>query len=603
MKRIFYRFISVLLFAGFTVSPAFGFGGGGSVPATGSSEPIIAGKMSALTILVRQEDTNEILEVPLFSEKYAELPVATVNSEPITLKKFAAELAQMHAGMTGSETPETQSLTKMLDRLITIRLVKQEALNIGFDRTPAVQQQIENFALKTMIKQLLAKQIGGIKVTDAESEEIYQQMAIEAKMLTYSFSEKAEAESVLAESQAGATFKELADKMVANGKAQRTEETDYVRLTELFPAVALAVSSMENGSVSEIFQSQKGYLVFQLEDKRIYEDPEVRLAAASRLLQQKSQQAQLDYLNTLTEKFATFDEEVAASFDFVKIAAENPKITGEEVFSRLNTDMRPLVTMTDGQQTIVLTVAEISKSVEGTLYHGNSKVIDGPALNGQKETVIRNKLVAITGKMEAQAQGIDQSVDFIEKVQDFETEVLFDTFVAKAVVPGIKVPEQDAKEYYLRHMEEEYASPLMLKMKSLPFADDKAARKALKQLQDGSDFKWVSANSTGLADVKNKDILNFGDVLLSETALPEDLRKTVQGAKQGDIFYYADPKDLYYILVVDSTFPPKVKPYEEVREDIGRIIYAEKINDALNEWVAKLKEVYETKVFLVENKL
>jgi len=177
--------------------------------------------------------------------------------------------------------------------------------------------------------------------------------------------------------------------------------------------------------------------------------------------------------------------------------------------------------------------------------------------------------------------------------------VLFDTFMGKAVIPGIKVPEEEAKEYYFRNLEE-YATPLMLKMKSLPFTDEVAAREALNKLQSGSDFKWVSSNSSGLADSENKDILTLGGILLAETALPVDLQKKVQGANQGDVFYYAGPANLYYVLVVDTAFPPKAKPYEEVRQDIGKIIYAQKIKEALDEWMIKLKEVYETKVFIVE---
>lgn len=88
--------------------------------------------------------------------------------------------------------------------------------------------------------------------------------------------------------------------------------------------------------------------------------------------------------------------------------------------------------------------------------------------------------------------------------------------------------------------------------------------------------------------------------MLSETALPETLQKKVQGVKQGDIVYYAGPNNLSYILLVENAFPPKVKPYEEVRQEIGKIIYAQKIDEALKDWVIKLKEVYETKVFLVE---
>jgi len=599
MPTTIYRLFLTLFFACLAGAPAFVLAAGNNMPAAATGEPAVAGKMNALTISVRQEDSNKILQVPLFSEEYAKLPVATVDGEPITLKKFSLELAAMHGGMAGGKSPESQSLTKMLERLITIKLVKQEALNIGFDRTPAVQKQIEKFALTTMIKQLLAKQMASVQVSEADTEELYQEMAIEAKLLTYLFTDSADAEAVLAATKAGGDFKDLAEKMVSAGKAERADAPEYVRLSELLPAIAQAVYPLEAGSVGQIFKDENGYLLFRLEDKRVYEDAEVRLAAASQLIRQKSNKLQMEYLESLIDKYAAFDEEGEAALDFTAIAKENPLITGTEVFSRLGNDQRPLATVSDGKETIVVTVAEIADKVKGSLYHGSDKPIDAVALNGAKDTAIWNTLVAYTGRMEAEAQGIDKTEVFIEQVEEYETEVLFDTFVAKAVVPGIKVPEDDAKAYYFNNLEE-YASPLMIKMKSLPYTDEKSARDAFEKLQAGNDFKWVSANSTGLASADNKDILNIDAGLLSENALPADLQSKIQGTKPGDLVYYPGPDNIYYLLTVETVFPPEAKPYEEVRQEIGKIIYAQKINEALDEWVVKLKEVYETKVFLVE---
>jgi len=141
----------------------------------------------------------------------------------------------------------------------------------------------------------------------------------------------------------------------------------------------------------------------------------------------------------------------------------------------------------------------------------------------------------------------------------------------------------------------------MLKMNSLAFTKQESAQEALKKLQAGSDFKWVSANVNDLADESNKDVLGLGGSLLSVNALPHDLQHQVTGAQQGDLFLFAGPNDLYYVLTVESAYPPQAKPYEEVRQEIGKIIYSQMINDALDEWVKKLKEVYETEVFIVQN--
>jgi len=599
MQKVFMTFSSALALLLISIVTASGFGGGG-MRATESAEPTVATEMTALSIPIRTAASGEIQQIPLFSSKYAQTPVAKVNTEPITLKEFALELASMHSSMEASEMKGGQSYLKMLDRLITIKLVKQEALNIGFDGTPAVQKQIEDFALTTMIKQLLANQIVDLQVDAEQVEELYREMAVEAKLTNYKIFAQADAETLLANYKSGGDFKALADKLVAEAKAEVEAATEYAPLKDLLPAIAQAVYPMQNGDVSEIFKAESGYIIFRLEDKRVYEDPETRLVAANQLLQKASQKKQMEYLEALVDQYASFDKEAEEALDFAKIAELNPEAKGSEILGPLSKDQRTFVTVANDREMVLITIADIAKKLEGSLYHGTEKVLDPVKMDREKESVIWNSLVAVVGRLEAQAQGIDKTEAYLEKLTNFEDRVLFDTFIAKAVVPGIKVPEDDAKKYYYNHLED-YASPLMLKMNSLAFTKQESAQDALKKLQAGSDFKWVSANVNDLADESNKDVLGLGGSLLSVNALPHDLQHQVTGAQQGDLFLFAGPNDLYYVLTVESAYPPQAKPYEEVRQEIGKIIYSQMINDALDEWVKKLKEVYETEVFIVQN--
>ena len=599
MPKELYRLVSALVLILLSTATAFAFGGGGG-PAVAAPNPAVSAEIQDLTIPLRLEGSKKVQRIPLFSEQDAETAVAVVNGEPITLKDFAMELASMHSNMTDAEAKGKRDFGQTLDRLIAVKLIKQEALNIGFDRIPAVRKQIENFALKTMIQQLLSGQIKDIAADEKELEELYRQMAIEAKLLTYRFFDQADAASLLKEVRAGGDFKVLADKMVAAAKAEGGEEAEFARLNDLLPQIAQAVYPMEKGKVSEIFKADKGYLLFRLEDRRVYEDPETRQLAVKRLLEQEARKKQIAYLESLQDKYATIDEKAEEALNFAGIMEKNPKAKGTEVFARLSGDQRPLAKVVNGKETVLVTVAEIAKELESSMYHGMDRIIDAKQMDNQKETLITSKLIAITGRMEAQNQGIDTSEAFLGKLEDFEDRLLFDTFMSKAVVPGITVREEAVRAYYDENLEN-FSSPLMLKMKSLVFTNQASARDALKKLQAGSDFKWVSANSTHLAAADNKDILGLGDTLLSITALPEALHRQVEEARQGDHFLYEGPADLFYLLQVDNAYPPVAKPYDEVRQEIGRILYARAINEALADWVGKLKEAYETKNYLVQD--
>lgn len=601
MQRIIFRLIPIITMLVATLSPAFGFGGGST-----SADKTLAApsndEINALTIQLRQKDSGEIREVSLFSEEHALDPVAMVNEEPITLQGFTTELAKMHSNMADSETPRSRSFNKLLDRLIAIKLVKQEALNIGFDQTPAFQKQVDEFALKTMVQQLLARQLATVQVDEAAVEELYQQMAMEVKIRAYRVHEQTDAEAFLKEFQEGGDFNVLADKMVADGKAQGAGDPKFAKLKDLIPNVAKAVFSMDIGAVSEVFKAEKDFIVFRLEDRRTYEDPEAHLEAEKRALQDAANRRQQEYLNELIDKYATFHEENLAALDFHHIVAEDPDATRADVFSRMSNDQRPLVTLTNGKEVVTISVADITGDLKDTMYHGSDRTIDANQLNSQRTAFIKDRLTSVTAQMEAEELKILTSPAYLRAVANYKERLLFDTFMAKAVIPGLVVSEDDVRTYYYNHLED-YSSPMLLTMKSLVFTDQKNAQDAAAKLQSGTDFKWVSANITGLATADHEGILNFGGSLLTETSLPDELQKMVAGAKPGDVLVYAGPDELFYTLVVETVFPPEAKSYEEVRHEIGQIVYGQVIEKAFEDWVAKLEEAYETEVFIVEDSL
>ncbi len=307
----------------------------------------------------------------------------------------------------------------------------------------------------------------------------------------------------------------------------------------------------------------------------------------------------MEYLNELIDKFATFDDAVLADLDYQKKAAETPNMTKAEVLAQMEVDQRPVVTLVNGEEVATITVADIGKSLRSSLFHGVEGKIDVNQMNKLTSDYIKDSLTALTGRMEAEQQNIHNSPAYLEAVAKYKEQVLFDTFMAKAVLPGLVVPEEDVKKYYYNHLED-YSSPMMLTMKSLVFTDQKSADDAVSKLRSGSDFKWVSANVEGLAEPDNPDILNFGGSLLAVTALPQDLQKKLVGTKPGDIHLYPGSDELYYALVVETVYPPEAKPYEEARDEIGRIVYGQKIEEAFEEWVRRLKEAYETQILIVQ---
>lgn len=203
----------------------------------------------------------------------------------------------------------------------------------------------------------------------------------------------------------------------------------------------------------------------------------------------------------------------------------------------------------------------------------------------------------MAGTLEAQKLGLDQRADYLREIEEFERRTLFDIFMQKVITPDIRLTEEEIRGYYDAH-QKDYQTPTMFKLKSLPFYREADAQDAVNKLNSGSDFNWVSANVEGRVGIQDENLLKFDSNILSLTALPGSLQDQAAKAQRGQSLLYEEPDSFYYVLYFENVYPAEPKSYDQVRKEILELAYQEKVTSTLDEWVIKLKEVYETKVFL-----
>ncbi len=68
--------------------------------------------------------------------------------------------------------------------------------------------------------------------------------------------------------------------------------------------------------------------------------------------------------------------------------------------------------------------------------------------------------------------------------------------------------------------------------------------------------------------------------------------------KPGDLRVYASPEGYFYALSIQEVVSPKPKPYEEAREEIANIMFNEKLKQAMDGYIAKLRAAADIKIFL-----
>jgi hypothetical protein len=242
-------------------------------------------------------------------------------------------------------------------------------------------------------------------------------------------------------------------------------------------------------------------------------------------------------------------------------------------------------------------VDELAGKLKDTYFHGTEIDLNASEADKRVDQILNDWIFRIAGKIEAESLGLHQSQRYQVKVEEFERRTLFDNFIQKAIVNGIKLTEEEVRQYYESH-QHGYSTPAMFRMRSLAFREEAKAREALKKLKSGSDFKWVSANSEGLAQVEDKDLLSFDSGILSLTSLPPAFQKDAEAVQAGDSIVYSDPGSFHYVIYFEKVFPPQPKPYDQVRSQILKEVYRNRVDAALDDYVQKLKEHYPAEIYL-----
>jgi hypothetical protein len=511
--------------------------------------------------------------------------VATINGEPITLDGFNHELASLHKGMAGDKKAGKQNRLDLLRRLINTRLMVQEAERIGLDDLPEIEKMVAAFSKVTLREELMERQVKDIKVDDKEVEKYYKESVKEWKVSSVMFEKEEAAKKMVEEVKAGKNFDDLAKQWVAEGIAKKGDEGQYLKVKEINPQVAKVVSQMKVGSVSPVIPIKLGFVVLRLEDIRYPEEPQARNRARQEVLKQKKVEALKNYNAALMKKYVKVHPEVLDRIDY------ESKAPG---FEALLKDKR-VIAEVKGEDPI--TVGELTQHLKQELYHGVETAIETKRLNSRKGPAVEEMLYKRIFRKEALRLSLDKKESYKNKVREYKNSLLFGALVKKAIVPDIKLKEDEMKAYYHEH-KNEYTFPEMMRIHSLVFAKRQDAEVAIEKLRKGTELQWLSANAEGQVSRNAPGLLMFGGNLLSTKELPERLQKVISGAKDGDYRLYASPEGYFYVLFIQETISSRLQPYEEVREIVSRKVFDDKIRKAIEDYADKLRALSDVKIYL-----
>lgn len=511
--------------------------------------------------------------------------VAAVNDETISLDELVAELgasadwARLRLGhATGPEI-------ELLDRLVTVRLVAQEAARMGLDELPEIRKEVE-VSSRVILRDVLMEQlVRDVKPDPADVEKEFRNLVREWKTASLLFQDEAAAARAHDEVAKGAKFADVSARAVTAKTAKADSDNEYHRQKDYLPPIAEAIAALQVGQVSPVVRIPAGFVVVTVTGIRYPENAEAR-AEARKLALNRQQQVVLDaHEATLRRQHVVVNKKVLDGIDYV---AAKPGIDALLKDQRIVAEIKGAAPVTVGDLTDYLRMQQ---------FHGSDKASQGERMNSRKQMALDATLGRRLMNMEALRLGVDKTHRYRDRVRAYEQGLVFDSFVRKAVAPGNEMKEEEVKRHYDGHVRE-YTYPEMRRVRSLAFTGRAAAEEAIRKAQGGADFGWLAANAAGQADKSTPGLQIADGQPITTGSMPEGMQKALAGSRAGDFRLYAPPEGPFYVLAVQEVIPSKARPYSEVRDEIAKKLYGEKLKAALDAYVGKLRAASQVATYL-----
>lgn len=205
---------------------------------------------------------------------------ATVGGQPIYVSDVQLEAEAQ--GVTDAGKPlefDSAEFNRVLDQLIDVKLLAQEAVGRQLDQDPQARHRLEA-AREHILGNILVETVVAERVDEAAIKKMYDsQVAIwqggdEVHVRHIVVPTREDADKVVARLQGGADFAVLASKTSID-QATRLEGGDlgYMTEDEAPPELQKVIKSTPVGGISKPFQTAMGWHVAKIEDRRKEQPP------------------------------------------------------------------------------------------------------------------------------------------------------------------------------------------------------------------------------------------------------------------------------------------------------------------------------------------
>jgi peptidyl-prolyl cis-trans isomerase C len=201
--------------------------------------------------------------------------VATVNGTKIsewTVQRYAKQRG-LPQGMGRDQRGA------LIEELINRELIYQDALNIGVDKTPAIQAEIEHMKVNIIASAMLNRSSDRFEVKEADMKAEYDKRkgelgGTELKARHILLENEADAKAVIADLDKGADFVALAKERSTGPTGPQGGDLGWFQPGQMVKEFSAAAQELKKGSYTKApVKTQFGWHVILLEDTRTVAPP------------------------------------------------------------------------------------------------------------------------------------------------------------------------------------------------------------------------------------------------------------------------------------------------------------------------------------------
>lgn len=236
--------------------------------------------------------------------------LAKVNGREITNNDLNALMQGLGQGAMQFNSPEGKQ--RLLDELVMQELLYSEAIEKGYDNEDEFKAGLEQMKINILKQYAMRKLLGSIKAEDEEVQKYYEEhkgafvdaAAVRASHILVDSKEKAE--EVSEKIKNGLDFAEAAKEYSSCPSKDAGGDLGEFTRGRMVPEFENAAFDMEVGEVSEPVQTQFGYHIIKVTDKKEEKEKsfeEVKEQAKAQVLAVKQNKAYLDKAAELKGKY------------------------------------------------------------------------------------------------------------------------------------------------------------------------------------------------------------------------------------------------------------------------------------------------------------